>query len=185
MIQPGLAPASPTRTQTAVARKSTWPIPMAAAPKISAPSIRATANRVGPPTASAWRLPTSLAPAGQPFAGCSPTAASGRRWATPMRSRAMSMPRRPPGRRWPVRGFCRRQWPDSDCRLGQGGFGLTTLTTDGPNAHPAWSPDGQWIAFESWRDGTKHDIYRMTFTGGQVTRLTNDSALDYQPAWRP
>ena len=65
------------------------------------------------------------------------------------------------------------------------GFGVTTLTTDGPNAHPAWSPDGQWIVFESWRDAAKHDIYRMTFTGAQVTRLTNDPALDYQPAWRP
>ena len=65
------------------------------------------------------------------------------------------------------------------------GFGLTTLTTDGPNAHPAWSPDGQWIAFESWRNGARHDIYRMNITGGQVTLLTNDAELDYQPAWRP
>ncbi len=65
------------------------------------------------------------------------------------------------------------------------GFGLTTLTTDGPNAHPTWSPDGQWLAFESWRNGAKHEIYRMTFAGGQVTHLTTDNELDYQPAWRP
>jgi YD repeat-containing protein len=65
------------------------------------------------------------------------------------------------------------------------GFGISQLTSEGPNAHPAWSPDSRWIAFESWRDGAQHDIYRMTSTGGQVTRLTNDAALDYQPVWRP
>lgn len=65
------------------------------------------------------------------------------------------------------------------------GYGLTALTTVGPNAHPAWSPDGKWLAFESWRDLARHEIYRMTFSGEQVTRLTTDAALDYQPAWRP
>jgi Tol biopolymer transport system component len=65
------------------------------------------------------------------------------------------------------------------------GFGITQLSSDGPNAHPAWSPDSQWIAFESWRDAAQHDIYRMSFNGGQVIRLTNDTALDYQPVWRP
>jgi Tol biopolymer transport system component len=65
------------------------------------------------------------------------------------------------------------------------GFGALQLTTTGPNADPAWSPDSQWIVFESWRDAAQHDLYRMTFTGSQVTRITNDPALDYQPAWRP
>ncbi len=65
------------------------------------------------------------------------------------------------------------------------GFGVTQLTSDGPNAGPAWSPDGQWIVFESSRDAARHDLYRMDFTGGQVTRLTNDAALDYQATWRP
>jgi len=65
------------------------------------------------------------------------------------------------------------------------GFGTISLTSAGPNADPAWSPDSQWIVFESWRDGAQHDIYRMTFSGTEVTRLTNDPAPDYQPAWRP
>ncbi len=67
----------------------------------------------------------------------------------------------------------------------QRGFGAQQLTTAGPNADPAWSPDSRWLVFESWRDAAQHDLYRMSFTGAQVTRLTNDSALDYQPAWRP
>ena len=65
------------------------------------------------------------------------------------------------------------------------GFGLTTLSSVGPNADPAWSPDSLWIVFESWRDAANHDIYRLTFAGGQLTRLTDDPGLDYQPAWRP
>ena len=67
----------------------------------------------------------------------------------------------------------------------QVGFGSVTLTQRGPNADPNWSPDGQWLTFESWRDAANHDIYIMTSSGGQQTRLTDDPAQDYQPAWRP
>jgi Tol biopolymer transport system component len=65
------------------------------------------------------------------------------------------------------------------------GFGANQLTTKGPNADPDWSPDGQWMTFESWRDAANHDIYIMTGNGGLQTRLTEDPAWDYQPAWRP
>ena len=65
------------------------------------------------------------------------------------------------------------------------GYGSIKLTTKGPNADPDWSPDGQWITFESWRDAANHDIYIMTGNGGMQTRLTDDAAWDYQPAWRP
>jgi len=65
------------------------------------------------------------------------------------------------------------------------GFGALALTTRGPNADPAWSPDGQWIVYESWQDSANHDIYVMSANGAQPTRLTNDPAADYQPAWRP
>ena len=65
------------------------------------------------------------------------------------------------------------------------GFGSVKLTVKGPNDGPSWSPDGQWIAFETWRDAANHDIYVMTANGGEPTRLTTHSARDYQPAWRP
>lgn len=65
------------------------------------------------------------------------------------------------------------------------GFGPVQFTTAGPNADPDWSPDGQWIAFESWRNAANHDVYIMTASGSQQTRLTDDPAADYQPAWRP
>lgn len=65
------------------------------------------------------------------------------------------------------------------------GYGAIKLTTKGPNADPNWSPDGQWITYESWRDAANHDIYIMTANGGIQTRLTDNAAWDYQPAWRP
>jgi Tol biopolymer transport system component len=65
------------------------------------------------------------------------------------------------------------------------GFGAVRISEKGPNDGSAWSPDGQWLAFETWRDAANHDIYVMTANGGQPTRITSHSASDYHPAWRP
>jgi len=65
------------------------------------------------------------------------------------------------------------------------GYGAQQLTVVGPNDDPDFSPDGGWIAIESWRQGANHEIYIMTSDGSQQTRLTTDPGLDYQPAWRP
>jgi len=55
----------------------------------------------------------------------------------------------------------------------------------GPIAQPAISPDGNWIAFESWPDGVNHDIFLMTINGSNKIRLTTDKDFDFGPAWRP
>jgi hypothetical protein len=47
---------------------------------------------------------------------------------------------------------------------------------------PAWSPDGQRLAFVSTRDGNA-EIYLMNADGTGQTRLTNNSAGDIAPAW--
>lgn len=47
------------------------------------------------------------------------------------------------------------------------------------------SPDGNWIVFESWPDGTNHDIYVMTINGSNQMRLTTDKDFDFGAAWRP
>jgi serine/threonine protein kinase len=65
------------------------------------------------------------------------------------------------------------------------GFGAQKLTVTGPNDTPAWSPDGGWIAYESWREAANHDVWIMNRNGGEQKRLTTDPAWDYQPAWRP
>lgn len=55
----------------------------------------------------------------------------------------------------------------------------------GPVAKVSLSPDGNWLAFESWPDGTNHDIYIMTINGGNRIRLTTDKDFDFGAAWRP
>ncbi|HZU86580.1 MAG TPA: protein kinase [Anaerolineaceae bacterium] len=54
----------------------------------------------------------------------------------------------------------------------------------GPSVDADFSPDGYWLAYENWRNGN-HDIFIMTRNGGGITQLTDDPALDFQPAWRP
>ena len=55
-----------------------------------------------------------------------------------------------------------------------------TLLTEGSD--PAWSPDGQKIAFVSSRDGNP-EIYVMNADGTGATRLTDNPQIDRDPAW--
>ena len=65
------------------------------------------------------------------------------------------------------------------------GSGLYRLTSDaGSDSNPAWSPDGQWIAFVSTGTGTRTFIV-ISRDGQQFYRLTDDPAPDTMPAWRP
>ena len=48
-----------------------------------------------------------------------------------------------------------------------------------------FSPDGIWLAFEGVDLEANRDIYLITMTGGSLTRLTNDTNVDFDPAWRP
>jgi TolB protein len=50
--------------------------------------------------------------------------------------------------------------------------------------HPAWSPDGARIAFQSDRDGN-WEIYVMNVDGTDVQRLTDNDVKDEGPEWRP
>lgn len=48
-----------------------------------------------------------------------------------------------------------------------------------------YSPDGLWLVSEGMDNDGNRDIYFMTITGGNRTRLTNDAAIEFDPAWRP
>ncbi len=68
------------------------------------------------------------------------------------------------------------------------GSDVTRLTEDDANDFdPSWSPDGDKIAFSSFRDGfNNQEIYVMNADGTDQTRLTdNDDALDREPSWSP
>jgi len=61
----------------------------------------------------------------------------------------------------------------------------TRLDLQTPIENVQFSPDGLWIVFERQDDPGNRDIYFMTITGADRTRLTNDPGKDFDPAWRP
>lgn len=80
----------------------------------------------------------------------------------------------------------------------QGDLEVYTVAADGTELHaaavtegalsheewPAWSPDGQWLAHTSTRDGNQ-ELFVARPDGSQRRRLTNHPALDAHPAWSP
>jgi len=63
------------------------------------------------------------------------------------------------------------------------------LVIDDPVLFPvselAFSPDGAWLAVQSWPGGSNHDIYILRPDGSDRRRLTTYAGLDFNPAWRP
>lgn len=78
------------------------------------------------------------------------------------------------------------------------GTGLKRLTfSKGNDAHMAWSPDGEWIAFASTRKGFKDEaiytdapqpygeLFVMRYDGTDVRQLTDNQWEDGAPTWQP
>lgn len=64
-------------------------------------------------------------------------------------------------------------------------YGLNPMDSSVPMREPAFSPDGIWIAFESWPEGANHDIYIMTTNGAELSRITYEDSWEFDPEWRP
>lgn len=65
------------------------------------------------------------------------------------------------------------------------GSGITNISnTRGDDRDPAWSPDGQRIAFTSERDGNA-EVYIMHKDGSNQTRLTYSPENEHFPRWSP
>jgi eukaryotic-like serine/threonine-protein kinase len=61
----------------------------------------------------------------------------------------------------------------------------THLNFPTPVEDVEFSPDGLWLVSEGRDAEGNRDIYYMTITGGNRTRLTTDPSIDFDPTWRP
>ncbi len=75
---------------------------------------------------------------------------------------------------------------DSDIWLVPLAGGEARRLTQSPkhDRHPRWSPDGQWLAFESNRGGS-FQIYVIRVDGGEAVKVTSLSTEAQQPVWSP
>jgi Tol biopolymer transport system component len=64
------------------------------------------------------------------------------------------------------------------------GTGVVTKVTSSTKSDglATWSPDGTRLAFVSWRSGAAQ-IYTMSSTGANVTRITHTSTAEGSPVW--
>ena len=52
-------------------------------------------------------------------------------------------------------------------------------------AQPAWSPDGEWLAYVTWAEADGGNIHRIRPTGRDAQRVTTVPAIYQQLAWAP
>ena len=60
------------------------------------------------------------------------------------------------------------------------------LTHDvGIQEHPAWSPDGKWIAYSGGHGYKTYEIYVVSADGTEQRQLTHNESHEFVPAWSP
>jgi TolB protein len=69
----------------------------------------------------------------------------------------------------------------------EGGLPVELAADSLENYAPAWSPDGQWIAYQSRLNSANSEIWVMDRNGENARRLTNSPAASWSraPYWSP
>ncbi len=62
---------------------------------------------------------------------------------------------------------------------------ISQLTFGGNNAAAAYSPDGQYIVYNSLRNNNQADLFIMRADGHSTRQLTNNPEPEWQPQWGP
>jgi TolB protein len=77
-------------------------------------------------------------------------------------------------------------------RLGRGIFTVDVATstpkrlTVGPSDEaPAWSPNGDWVAFDRLYRNSNYELYAVHADTGELRRLTRNASAQTHPAWSP
>lgn len=74
----------------------------------------------------------------------------------------------------------------SQIHVSTSGSGPVQLTRGDKSAtNPAWSPDGQWIAFLTPRAGPKANLWRIPVGGGEAEQLTDEKGGITAFLWSP
>ncbi|MDH3944917.1 MAG: hypothetical protein OEV06_12555, partial [Anaerolineae bacterium] len=65
--------------------------------------------------------------------------------------------------------------------------GVIHAVTDDPqyDGRPTWSPDGAWIAYETYLDDNLEIAFALAASKVEPIRLTTNSTSDHSPAWSP
>lgn len=72
------------------------------------------------------------------------------------------------------------------CTIGADGHGFAQITSGGALADgPEYSPDGQWLYFNTEAFCGHAQIARMRLDGSEITRLTNEPTVDWFPHISP
>jgi TolB protein len=58
------------------------------------------------------------------------------------------------------------------------------LTSEGSNGHPAWSPDGEKVVYQSRRGG-RTQLYTMDAIDGGNKKVLTEGSNNMQPVWMP
>jgi serine/threonine protein kinase/Tol biopolymer transport system component len=63
--------------------------------------------------------------------------------------------------------------------------GQRRLVVSGDAVQASWSPSGGRVAFWGVHRGGQRDIWTVAASGGALTSVTDDDALDWNPVWAP